>query len=258
MEKEKLIPRKMKTIKIYILLPAIAVLMTACSMSESNDVGGEISGKGGSLARFTISGDYLYTVDPSNLHTFSLADEEHPQKRADKSLGIYTETIYPYGNSLLLGTETGMFVFGLSDPANPQQLTYFQHIRSCDPVVAANGYAYITLNTANQRCRTGLNELQIVNISNLNSPQLVKTISLTTPLGLDIHNDTLYVCDKGLRVINVADKMKPVEISYTSGISVTDVIYQQGRLIVIGDDGLHQYRQTPSGLQILSTIPIMP
>jgi hypothetical protein len=151
-----------------------------------------------------------------------------------------------------------MFVFDLSNPSNPQQLTFFQHIRSCDPVVAQNGFAYITLNMANQRCNNGANELQIVDIKNLSSPQLVKTLSLTTPLGLDINNDTLFVCDNGLRIFNVADKQQPVEISYFSDIQAQDVIYQQGRLIVIGKDGLHQYEQTGNGYQKISTIPIQP
>lgn len=247
----------MKKNRIYFLLLAIPVLLSGCAMSEkNNDFGGELSGKGGSLARFTISGDYLYTVDQTTLHTISLANTEHPQKVADKSLGIYTETIYPYQNSLLLGTETGLYVYDLSNPANPQYITYFQHIRSCDPVVAQDGFAYITLNTRNQRCSNGTNELQIVDIHNLNSPQLVKTISLTTPLGLDINNDTLYVCEEGLKVYNVADKKNPVQISYITGIEAQDVIYQQGRIIVIGKSGLYQYKQTSAGLQNISIIPI--
>ena len=241
------------------MLSVIPVIMTACAMSEKSDYsgdGGNISGKGGSLARFTISGDYLYTVDQSTLHAISLADVEHPRKSADKSLGIYTETIYPYQNSLLLGTETGMFVYDLSNPASPEQLTYFQHIRSCDPVVAQDDYAYVTLNTGNQRCFNGTNELQILDIKNLNSPQLVKTISLTTPLGLDIENDTLYVCDQGLKVFNVTDKKNPVQINHFSDIKAQDVIHQPGRVIVIGTDGLYQYKQTATGLQKISTIPI--
>ena len=247
----------MKKNRIYFLLLAIPLLLSGCAMSEkNNDFGGELSGKGGSLARFTISGDYLYTVDQTTLHTISLANTEHPQKVADKSLGIYTETIYPYQNSLLLGTETGLYVYDLSNPANPQYITYFQHIRSCDPVVAQDGFAYITLNTRNQRCSNGTNELQIVDIHNLNSPQLVKTISLTTPLGLDINNDTLYVCEEGLKVYNVADKKNPVQISYITGIEAQDVIYQQGRIIVIGKSGLYQYKQTSAGLQNISIIPI--
>jgi hypothetical protein len=249
----------MKKIRKYFLLALVPLVMSACAMSEKSDDGGntgEISGKGGSLARFTIAGDYLYTVDQSSLHTISLSDAEHPQKVGDKALGIYTETIYPYENSLLLGTETGMFVFDLSNPASPEQVTYFEHIRSCDPVVAQNGYAYLTLNTANQRCSNGMNELQILDISNLNAPKLVKSLALSSPLGLDIHNDTLYICDQGLHVINVADKKYPVEISKITNIQARDVIYQLGRLIVIAPDGLSQYEQTASGLKFISRIPI--
>jgi len=249
----------MQKLRLYIIFSVFTLIMAACAMSEKSDNGNidsNSSGKGGSLARFTISGSYLYTVDQSSLHTISLADVEHPKKVADRSLGIYTETIYPYQNSLLLGTETGMFVYDLSNPANPEQLTYFQHIRSCDPVVAQDNYAYVTLNTGNQRCFNGTNELQILDIKNLNSPQLVKTLSLTTPLGLDIDNDTLYVCDQGLKVFNVSDKKNPVQINYFSDIKAQDVIHQPGRVIVIGTDGMYQYKQTAGGLQKISSIPI--
>jgi hypothetical protein len=247
---------KMKHFRIYILLAIIPFLIAACSYSDKSDGGGDISGQGGSTARFTIKGDYLYTVDQSSLHTLSLADIEHPQKVSDKPLGFYTETIYPYENSLLLGTQTGMFVFSLNDPANPSQTTFFQHIRSCDPVVAQNGFAYITLNNSNQRCNTGMNELQILDINNLSTPVLVKTINMAAPRGLDINNDTLVVCDQGLRVFDVSNKSFPYELTYYPGIQAQDVIYQQGRLIVTSVEGIFQFRQTPVGLQILSIIPI--
>lgn len=242
-------------IRLYIILASLPFLMAACSYSEKSDTG-DVSGQGGSLARFSIVGNYLYTVDQNSLHTISIADKEHPQKVSDKSLGFYTETIYPYQNSLLLGTETGMFVFDLANPAEPQQLTFFQHIRSCDPVVAQNGYAYITLNTLNQRCFNGTNELQIVDISNINYPQIVKSATMTAPLGLDVNNDTLFVCDQGLRIFDVSNKHYPVELSYFSDILAQDVIYQQGRLIVIGTDGLHQYQQSGGNYQKISSIPI--
>ena len=246
----------MKHFRIYILLAIVPFAMAACSYSDKSDTGGNISGQGGSTARFTIKGDYLYTVDQSSLHTISIADIEHPQKVSDKALGFYTETIFPYENSLLLGTQTGMFVFSLNDPANPSQTTFFQHIRSCDPVVAQNGFAYITLNNSNQRCSTGMNELQILDINNLNTPVLVKTINMAGPKGLDINNDTLVVCDQGLRVFDVSNKSFPNELTYYPGIQAQDVIYQQGRLIVTATEGIIQFWQTPAGLQILSIIPI--
>jgi len=248
----------MKKIIYYLSLSLVVSLLTACAMSEKNDVGGDVSGKGGSMARFTIAGNYLYTVDQSFLHSVSLADAEHPKEVSQKALGIYTETIYPYQNSLLLGTETGMFIFDLSNPSDPQQITYYQHIRSCDPVVAQNGFAYLTLNTLNQRCFNGVNELQIVDINSLYSPQLVKTLSLIKPQGLDVNNDTLYVCDQGLRIFDVTNKQQVVELQYFSDIDAVDVIYQNGRLIVTGNDGLHQYKQTAGGIQKISSIPILP
>ena len=169
---------------------------------------------------------------------------------------IYTETIFPYQNTLLLGTETGMFVFDISNPASPQQTTYFQHIRSCDPVVAQNGFAYVTLNSGNLRCSRGLNELQILDISTLSFPKLVKTMNLTTPLGLDINNDTLFVCDNGLRILDVSNKQNPVEITHFTDIQAQDVIYQNGILMVIGTDGLTQYHVSGSNIKKISTIPI--
>lgn len=248
----------MKNIKLYFLLLAVLFVISACSYSEKNDTGNDISGQGGSLARFTVVGDYLYTVDPTKLHSLSINDAEHPKEVASKILDMYTETIFPYENSLLLGTESGMIVLDLTNPANPSQVSNFQHIRSCDPVVAENGYAYITLNASSQRCSRGLNELQIVDISNLYSPQLVKTLSISAPLGLDIHNDTLFICDNGLRIYNVEDKQNPELINYFQDITARDVIYNEGRLIAIGNDGLHQYQQSGGNYHKISTISIQP
>jgi len=245
--------RKIHSRLVYILL---IVMVSSCSMSEKGESVGGLSGKGGSLARFTIKGDYLYTVDQSSLHTFSLTDSEHPKQVSVIPLGIYTETIYPYQNSLLLGTETGMFVFNLNSPSNPQQTTYFQHIRSCDPVVAQNGFAYITLNSGNLRCNAGMNELQIVDISNLSAPKLIKTLNMVKPLGLDISNDTLFVCDNGLKVLNVANKQQPVELYYVSDVKAQDVICQGSRIIITGPDGLYQYDCKADGLKKISVIPI--
>ena len=241
---------------IYLFLSlSIAFIAGSCSMSEKSDTDGtEVNGQGGSLARFTVKGDYLYTVDVSTLHTFKLTDAQNPREVDAKQLGFYTETIFPYNNSLLLGTDNGMFVFGLDNPAAPVQKSFFQHIVSCDPVVAQNDFAYITLNSSNTRCWRNANQLQIVNISNLNSPELVTTYTMSNPLGLDIDNDTLYVCENGLTVYNVQNKMNMQEIKRFSDIDAKDVICLDNSIIVIGSDGLHQYKFSGNELIKLSSI----
>lgn len=249
---------KKRNINSFVILAVLIVTLGSCSLSK-DDTGNEaVTGQAGSLARFSIVNDHLYTVDPAKLHTISILDREHPQKVSAKDLGFYTETIFPYKDVLLLGTDNGMFVFSLSNPAQPTQLSFFQHIRSCDPVVAENDYAYLTLNTANVRCFNGQNQLQIINISNLTSPFLVKTMDLPSPKGLDIKNDTLLVCDNGLKAYNVSDKNSPVllfhELPANSSDTYNDVIWSNNSILVIGSNGLHQYKLGNNGFQKLSSI----
>lgn len=245
----------MKKLLYIITGLAFAFSIGACSMSEKNDGGDtDTDGQGGSLARFTVKGDYLYTVDISNLHTFNITDAQHPRKVDDEQLSFFTETVFPYGNNLLLGTDNGMFIYSLENPAAPAYKSYFEHIVSCDPVVAQNNFAYITLNSANTRCWNALNQLQIVDLTNLSSPFLVKEYTMISPMGLDIDNDTLYICDNGLTVYNVQNKMDMQLIKQFPEIEATDVICLENSIIVIGAGGLHQYKFEGNNLVKLSSI----
>jgi len=244
--------------KNILLLLSVAVILHSCSISKEDNGNGEV-GEGGSLARFSIVGEHLYVVTENELMTYSLlANQITPVKVDEEYLGFGAETIFPYENKLLLGTESGMYIYDISNPGNPSKITHFQHIRSCDPVVAENGYSYVTLNTASQRCWNGSNELQIVNIQDPYSPNLVKTYPMNSPKGLDIHNDTLFVCDNGLKVLDVSEKTAPRELNYFSNVSPEDVIYTQGRLLLIGTDGFHQYSISSSGITKLSSLLVNP
>lgn len=243
--------------KYPILILITAILLQACSMSKDDGIS-QTTGEGGSLARFTIVGDHLYTVDETSLHTYSISNPAQPEHLRNTSLGFGTETIFPYNNSLLLGTEQGMYIFDLSHPDSPKQSAHFEHIRSCDPVVAEDNYAFITLNSYNTRCWRGLNELQVVDLHNLSAPYMLTSYSLTSPKGLDIHNDTLFICDDGIRLMNVSNKNYPQELAHYYNIAAEDLIYTQGRLLAIGSDGFSQYSVNQGGLSLLSTIPVEP
>ena len=99
-------------------LIAIALIMGACesdSLDYSADMSPE-SGTGGSLARFTISGNYLYTVDASSLKTFDITNENKPQLIGEQDLNWGVETIFALNDLLFLGTRTGIYIFDISDP----------------------------------------------------------------------------------------------------------------------------------------------
>lgn len=244
--------------KALLYLACTVFLLQACSMSKDDESTGE-TGQGGSLARFTIQNDHLYIVNETSLQTYSLlSNQPTPVKVDEEYLGFGAETIFPYENKLLLGTQDGMYIYDISNPGNPAKITMFQHIRSCDPVVAENGYAYITLNAANQRCWRGLNEMQIVDIHDPYAPYLVKSYTMDSPKGLDIHNDTLFVCDNGLKIMDVSNKNYPALLNHFSDIQAEDVIFMDGRLLVIGADGFHQYTIGSSGITKISTLPVIP
>jgi hypothetical protein len=103
------------------------------------------AGIGGSMARFTITGDQLYTVDYSTLRTFDITDIAKPKAGAVTQIGWGIETIFPYKSNLFLGAQNGMYIFDRANDGSVSLLSKYEHITSCDPVVVQNDIAYVTL-----------------------------------------------------------------------------------------------------------------
>ena len=229
---------------------------------SSNADGG--SGQGGSMARFTINGDYMYTVDQQTLKMFDLSDAAQPVylERKDQNLRFGIETIFSKDTLLFIGSQDGMYIYDVARPEFPQQLSFVSHIRSCDPVVASGTYAYVTLNSEQTWCGNTSNVLNIYDISNLRSPVLKVTESLNTPKGLGVDGDKLFVCDArlGVKVYDVGDPLHPLWIDdwshqpESSGVTAYDVIPADGLLLVTTDKGLYQFDYTGEKLRFVSKI----
>ena len=241
--------------KLCVLLSWL-VLAAACTNDNAMPAPDTAQGQGGSMARFAISGDHLYTVGPSSLKLFDISNPVSPQQRQEIPLSFGVETIFPFEDKLFIGTQTGMHIFSIQTPEAPRHLSHYEHVVSCDPVVTDGRYAYITLSTGTA-CRQAINELQIVDLQNILAPQLVKQYSMTNPKGLGIDNPTLFVCDDGLKVYDASDVMN-LELKQHFRISAYDVIPDQGRLLVIGSDGFYQYQYKNEELELLSKILVQP
>ncbi|MBU0764201.1 MAG: hypothetical protein KJ607_05135, partial [Bacteroidetes bacterium] len=225
-------------------------------MSGSQETGNGRDGRGGSMARFTVIGDYLYTVDVADLHVFNITTTASPSESNVISVGEDIETIYPFEGKLFIGSMNGMYIYSISDPSSPVYVSEFQHVRSCDPVVAAGGYAYVTLRTGT-RCGGWQNELDVLDITSVTSPILIKAYEMTGPYGLGIDGTTLFICDgtAGLKVYDVTDKQNIDQrlLGNYTGMDTYDVIPVSGRLLLVADDGLYQYDYSdPSNLVLLS------
>jgi hypothetical protein len=233
------------------------VAFNACNKDSGSDTGSNNSevGTSGSLARFTITNNHLFTVDNEKLKSFSLADEHNPVPVAENEVGFGIETIFAGKNNILfLGSQFGMYIYDVSEPSYAGRISYYQHIYSCDPVVANDHYAYVTLSTTS-RCGRNTNELNIVDISNLENPVMVKSYPMTQPNGLGISNNNLFVCDDGLKVYD-ATNVNDIKLLHKFGIPAIDVIPMDTLLMVLANDGLHQYKYKAGQITLLSNLLI--
>lgn len=248
----------MKRRNTYLLL--LCLLVAACKGDQafvSNDAGGG-SGRGGSLARFTILNNRLYVVNNSSLNTFKLSSGGTMTKESEIALNAFAETIFPFKNHLLLGTRTGMFIYGLDNPDIPNFRSQYQHFASCDPVVAQGNYAYVTLRNGTP-CMWGQNQLDVLDISNFDNPILVNSTQMTNPQGLSAVDASLYVCEgeNGMTVFDISNPESPQVSKTIPALQSNDIIGSREHLVVTGPNGISQFKRDASGeMQLLSLIAI--
>ena len=229
--------------------------------SNSGTGGGSATGTGGSMARFIIYEDILYVIDQSNLHMFDINQELSPISAGRKPIGWNIETVFIARQHLFIGSMTGMYIYSLHDPVNPEFVSTYWHVTSCDPVVVEGNYAYITLRTGNI-CETDVNRLEIVDIHKLASPLKIKSYPMFNPHGLGIDQGILFICDgdAGLKVYDASDplNLKTNQLAHFTEINTFDVIPIEKHLIMIGEDGLYQYDYSDvQDINLLSKIPIV-
>jgi hypothetical protein len=216
------------------------------------------SGVGGSMARFTIVNDRLYTVGTSHLDVIDISNPADPQRGNTVYAGWQIETIYPFKDKLFLGSQTGMRIFSLANPDAPAPVGQFAHAQSCDPVVADDEYAYVTLHAGNT-CMGTLNQLDIVKLNDLTNPVLQKTYQMHSPYGLSKDGNLLFICDadQGLKLYNASDVMNLQLLKVVTTKKAYDVITLNKIALMVGDDGLYQYDYSNlSDIRLLSKINI--
>ncbi len=228
------------------------------SVNGTNGVAAGATGTGGSMARFTLYENYLYTVSQSDLLVFNVKTLNKPTQQAKINLGWGIETIFPYKDKLFIGSNTGMYIFDNKNPEKPERLSIFQHARACDPVVVHNDIAYVTLRTG--WCGTSPNQLDVVNVSNLTSPSLIKSYQMQQPAGLAIDFPNLFICESqyGLKSFDASSATNITLQQHIEKINAYDVIPLEGKhLLMVGKDGLYQYdTSNPKNLKQLSIIPV--
>jgi hypothetical protein len=202
-----------------------------------------VVGTNGSLARFSIVNDFLYVVGNSYLLSFDISQSLAPVFTSSELVDWHVETLYPLKDKLFVGTNNGMYMYDVqTSPSNPSLIGQFVHARGCDPVIADNNYAYITLNDSSA-CLGFYNQLQIVNIQDMANSYMVKSYQLTHPEGLSKDGNNLFICDgkDGLKVYDATDVSNLKLLKQLKDAEVYDVVAENGLAIVMSKDGLYQY-----------------
>ncbi len=231
--------------------PVYSTYFSGCSgclslASPAASQANNVVGTNGSLARFSIVNDFLYAVGYSNLLAFDITQPLAPVFTSTVMVDYHVETIYPLKDKLFVGTNNGMYMYDVqASPSNPSLIGQFVHARGCDPVIADDNYAYITLNDSSA-CLGFDNQLQIVDIKDLANSYMVKSYQLTHPEGLSKDGNNLFICDgiDGLKVYDATDVTNLKLIKQLKDSEVYDVIAENGLAIVMTKDGLYQYDYT--------------
>jgi len=245
----------MKSKYNLLLLSILLSLLYSCDAGYNGNE--STTGHAGSLARFIVVDDYLYVATNQDLKIFDVTTDDAPVLSNTTYVGNEIETIFCRDTLLFFGSMYGMEILSIADPANPFYVSSFYHISSCDPVVVDSNYAYITLHVSegDDWCGRDINELQIVDVSDVFNPILIAQYDMTCPLGLGIDNDTLYICDDGLKVYDVSNRLN-IKLLQHFQIQANDIIVLENHLIVVGDDGLYQYKIENNEISLLSKLEI--
>ena len=209
---------------------------------SSTSVSLSSSGINGSMSRFSIYNDYLYSVINNYLNIFDLKGNTPVKSGEPFYIGRDVETIFSYKDNMFMGTPTGLLIYSVTDPIKPVWQSSVTHVFGCDPVVVDNDMAYVTIHSGN-RCGQNTNELFVVNVSDVKNPKKIVSYAMTNPKGLGIDKNKLFVCDDGLKIYNITDPQTIMltKLAFYSGMNGYDLIPSNNILMMIADDGLYQY-----------------
>jgi hypothetical protein len=225
---------------LNIILISLVVLFLSCGKGANLDMGDKSSseGKSGSTARITIVGDYLYAVDNQSLRVIDISDPANPNHINTVDIGFGIETVFPFKNRLFIGSNFGMFI---SD---------FAHVTACDPVIANDSLAFVTLRN-NEVCNRWVEtrQIDVINIEDLENPYLIKSyITDEYPNGLTMTDEHVFVCmgDDGVAIYDIhkladINSTSGAEVGAITGLNAYDAIYYMNHLFVIGESGFYQY-----------------
>lgn len=239
----------------------MALSLVACSdiqdlgtRSESAaDTGTEVLS--GSYANMLTVNSRLYALTSESISTFDVTDGANPRLINKQDVGFAIESIYHVDGVLFIGSREALHIYTIDAAGIPvresqtQYAAFADDVVPCDPVVAKNDFAYVTLSTTeNGPCASErqINELRIYDVKDLNRPALVSTTEMIEPKGLGLDGNYLFVAESnnGIKVFDVSNKQAPELLTHIDGFRAYDLIPTGDILMVVGPSKITQFDYT--------------
>lgn len=259
---------------LLVLLFALSVTgLWRCAKDAGDSLGAPdgSTGVGGSFARFMIVGDFMYIVDNEKIKTLDISTAGDPTLIDEQIVAEGVESIFRLGNRLFIGSSSGLYLYTFGDDGLPKRAGEFDYgdlgfpIYPCDPVVANDSMAYVSLNSTievencNRNTTTTVKVLNIFDVRDIENPALVSQYEMLNPQGLGLDGQLLFLCDNefGLKVYNIADPLNIQLVKELTGFTAHDVIPLDGLLLVVGPDNVYQIDYSDlNNIHVISTIPL--
>ncbi len=233
------------------LIPASKV-PSSFAGSSSQDVG--------TLNKIAIYDKFIYMIGKSKLLYFE--DNQSSFVNVQELLledGL--ETIYLEDDNLFIGSDNSMTIVNVSTPSAPNYVSEYFHSVSCDPVLPFKDVAYLTLRSNDDGCNGTINSLDVIDINNINNPIPLTSIPMSSPYGLRIVNNYLFI-GEGINGLTVFDANSPENLVYINNyenIHAYDIMMHptiSDRLLTTNQNGLQQYAIDFTTMEVyhLSTI----
>lgn len=227
----------MKKIKLTIASAFLFIVLffTACEKDNNARLANE-QGKSGSITRFAIVDNYLYSLSNNEIVVFDITKKDDPVKINSVKVSYSIETIFSYIGKLYIGATDGIYIVDINNPRSPVIQAKESHQVSCDPVVVKNTIAYSTVKQG-VGCNNSFrpqSALLVIDVTDPYYPNTINTILMDSPQGLGYDGDKLFVCDgaNGIVVYDISDAYAPAQIQKVTSVNAVDVITDNGLLIV--------------------------
>lgn len=211
----------------------------------------------GTANRITKVDDLIFIIDKTDIYTFEDLGQLS-EAASSQTIGWALETIYPADEHLFIGSNQGMQIYKIDNKKVSYQGEFF-HATGCDPVLPTDqNVAYVTLRSGND-CPGDENNISVVSITNLNSPRLLREITMDSPYGMTLHNDKLYVGEgiNGFKIFDASEQSNLKLIETNRSIETYDIIAhptEDNILLFANPDGISQYMTEGQNYNLLSSI----